>query len=555
MTSGRSLLVALVLGSSTCIACTGVVESNARGPRGAGRDREVGIDVRAVTTAIPRLSVREVDATLADVLGVEGAAARHLPPDPATATSRITGAEEELFDTDALTKTPSQVFVEGLEAMAFEVARDFVADPARVAELAPCAETADVDPSGCLDTLARTVALRLWRRPMESDEAAALVALAMPFVAEADFLFGARLVVQSIVQSPELVYRTEIGTDAGDGLRRLEPYELLARASYFLWGSAPTPALLERVGGIADEGGGLDDATLATLAREMAADPRADEQMRRFHRMWLRYDRMLVTDAALAADMLAESDALLDRALFEDDASWRDLFVSTESFVTPALATHYGLATTPAEPGWVAYDDAQRAGLLTHGSFLSLSSTRTVETLPSRRGAMIARRILCIPILPPPADVDIDDGVEVAPGACKSDAYEAHRSRGACAGCHAVIDGIGFGFERFDGLGRYREVETENASCAIEGTGSMGSETFASPRELTSIVDGSGDLAQCGVEHVVRFAQRHAAASGDRALIARLQGSFEGADHDFRALMIAVVLDPAFRLRREDDAP
>lgn len=542
----RAVRAAIALALATAVGCTGAVDG---GPRGPGDRPTDAIDVRLATTAIPRLSVREVDATLEDVLGVTGAAARHLPPDPATAVSPATGAEDEIFDTEASTKTPSQVFVEGLEALAFEVAETVSADPARLAALAPCASDTAADPAACLGDLASALALGLWHRPIEADERTAVVALATPFVTEGGFLLGARLVIQSIVQSPELAYRVEIGT--GGDLRRLSGYELLARVSYFLWGSAPTPELLGRV---AAAGGELDDATLDSLVREMAADPRADAQMRLFHRMWLRYERMLVTDPALAADMLAESDALVDRALFEDAASWDELFTSTESFVTPALARHYGLASVPTEPAWVAYDDAQRAGLLTQGSFMSLSSTRMVETLPSRRGAMIARRILCIPILPPPADVDIDDGVEVAPGACKSAAYEAHRSSGACSGCHAVIDGIGFGYERFDGLGRYRTVETANPSCPIEGTGQVGVDAFSSPRELATIAMDDGQVARCGVEHVIRFAQRARAASADAALVDRLDRSFEREGHDFRSLMIAVALDPAFRLRREEPA-
>lgn len=506
------------------------------------------LSVREPTSAIPRLSVRELDATLEDVFGIEGAAARHLPPDPATAINTSTRAEDEVFDTELSTKSPSQVFVEGLAALAFEVAGDVAADPSRLGAVEVCAGQARPD-DACLGSFSRALALRLWHRPLELDEESALLARAAPFIEEGGFALGARLVIQSLVQSPELAYRVEIGADAGEGLRRLSGWELLARTSYFLWGSAPSPALLAR---LEESGGAIEDEMLEALAREMAGDPRAEQQMRRFHRMWLRYDRMLVGDSALAADMLVESDALVDRALFEDGAEWRDLFISTQTFVTPALAAHYGLGPRPATPSWLAYDDTQRAGLLSHGSFLSLSSTRMIDTLPSRRGAMIARRLLCIPILPPPPDVDIDNGVEVPPGACKAEAYEAHRSRGSCAGCHSVIDGIGFGLERFDGLGRYRTVETENPTCAIEGVGQFRTESFSSPRELVAIADGSGDLARCGVEQVVRFAHRRVTASSDRALIERLSRRFEDSGQDFRELMIAVVLDPAFRFRREE---
>jgi hypothetical protein len=498
------------------------------------------------TTAIPRLSRREIEAAVSAVFGIEGAAIRNLPDDPGVAVNPATGAEDEVFDTFTITKDPGQVFVEGLESLAFEVARGFGEDTARVEAIAGCAPSGEWDPA-CLERLIANLGLALWRRPLSAAETSALLAAATSFGEEAGHYVAVRLVAQSLLQSPEFAYRSEVGRDAGDGFRRLDNYELVARLSFFLWGTAPSTELLQTAAGPE-----LDDAALEALARTMAADPRADEQMRTFHRLWLRYENLLVSDAALATDMRAESDALLDRVLFGEGARWTTLFTSNETFVTPALATHYGLATVPASADWVPYGDDGRAGLLSHGSFLSLSSTRVTETLPSRRGAMLARRILCQTILPPPPDVDIDDGVEVPPDACKSEAYEAHRSSGsACAGCHQTIDPLGFGFERYDGLGRYREVEEANTSCAIDGAGSFGGTSFSGPREFATVIDESGDATRCGVMQLVRFAHRNPAASSDAALVERLAAAFGESGEDFRELSIAVVLDPAFRYRKE----
>jgi hypothetical protein len=157
---------------------------------------------------------------------------------------------------------------------------------------------------------------------------------------------------------------------------------------------------------------------------------------------------------------------------------------------------------------------------------------------------MLARRILCETILPPPPDVDIDDGVEVAPGACKADAYDAHRSVGACYGCHTTIDGLGFGFERFDGLGRYREVEEANPSCGIEGAGSYEGEAFRGPRGLVDIAEVA--MVDCGVEQLVRFAYRDRGAGTDVALLRRLRRELGDSPIVFRELMRIVVTDPSF---------
>lgn len=501
------------------------------------------LDIPA-TTAIPRLSRREVDATVFEVFGIEGAAERFLPEDPRTVVDPETGVEIETFDTYVGSKDPSVVFIEGLEAMALDVARDFSEDTEGVASIAGCSPSGDWDPT-CLRSLIESLGLRLWRRPLGAEEVDVLLAAATEFGEEGGHAFAVRMVAQSLLQSPEFAYHHELGVDAGDGLRFLDNYELVSRMAFTLWGQGPSVELLEMAGS-AD----FDDETLLAVALETVGDPRAEEQMRSFHELWLRYDELLVTDADLAADMRAESDALVDRVLLDDTARWTSLLTSTETFVTPSLAEHYGLEEIPGSPGWVAYGDDGRAGLLSHGSFLSLSSTQGSETLPSRRGSMLSQRIVCQSVPPPPDDVDIDDGVEVGEDECKIDGYEAHRDAGgACAGCHALIDPLGFGFERYDGLGRYREVEPDKPQCAIEGAGEVAAQPFSGPREFAAVLESEGVAARCAVKQLGRFATRSTTDRDD--LVDRLAESFESDDENFRTLMIAVVTDPTFRYRKE----
>lgn len=497
----------------------------------------------APTTAIPRLSRREVEASVAAVFGVVGAALRDLPADPPTAVNPATLVEEEVFDTLAASKQPSEVFVEGLEALATEVGRDFAADAPRVARLAGCAPAGTGLDAACLGRLIDAVALRLWRRPASAEERDALVALVTPLsqgAGAAAHSVAVRAAVSALIQSPEFVYRVELGAPTRPGLVELSDRELLGRLAAFLWGASPSPELLARTAP-------LDAAALPAVVDAMLDDPRAAEQMRTFHSLWLRYPNLLITDAALATDMRAETEALLSRAL-TPGKPWTTLFDSTQTFVTPRLATHYGLPV-PSTPAWVSVENP-RAGVLSHGSFLSLSATRVNDTLPSRRGAMLARRVLCLTILPPPKDVNVDNGVAVAPGACKRAAYTAHAG-GGCAGCHSIIDGLGFGFEALDGQGRVRAVETDNASCAIDGAGSWGGKPFSGPRAL---VEGSADtITQCAVDQLARFAFRGRTLSS--AALARFVGAFTAAGYDFKALLRAIALDPRFRQRSDEGSP
>jgi hypothetical protein len=496
-------------------------------------------------TAIPRLSRREIELAIVDVFGLPGLAQRALPADPPTAVNPTTLAEEEAFDTLASEKSPSAVFVDGLETLAFEVGRDFSATPASVSRVAGCTPSGTALDASCLTRLVDAVALRLWRRPLTAAERSELIASSSMVATQygsGQHRAAVWAAVTSLVQSPEFAYRVELGVPTTDPkVMRLSDREFLGRLAGFLWGSAPTLQQLSTV-----DSAPLDEAAVATLVDAMLADPRADAQLAAFHRMWLRYDGLLVGDSMLATDMLGESEALLQRALTRGSA-WTTLLESDQTFVTPRLATHYGLAA-PAAPGWVTVP-SPRAGLLTHGAFLSLSSTRVTETLPSRRGAMLARRLLCQSIRPPPNDVDIDNGVMTMPGSCKSDAYQAHRARGsACAGCHAVLDGLGFGFERLDGQGRHRTVESDNAACSIAGTGDVAGRSFSGPRDF--VAQNRAFVTRCAVDHLARFAYR------DRRLAAqhvdRLHDAFTASNHDFRQLVRALVLDPRFRLRVQE---
>ncbi len=502
-------------------------------------------EVETATSAIPRLSRREIERSLFDVFGLRGLATRNLPADPPSSVNPSTLAEEEAFDTLADEKAPSAVFVEGLETLAFEVGRDFVANPASVATLAGCTPSGSGVDATCLGQLVDVVALRLWRRPLTSPERSELLTSATTVATMyggSQHLVAVRAAVTSLVESPEFVYRTELGTPTGDpAVVTLTDRELVGRLAAFLWGSAPTAQQLAVV-----QAAPLDDAALARLVDGLLADPKFDAQLEVFHKMWLRYDGLLISDSALAADMLGESDALLRRALSQG-TPWTRLLDSDQSYLTPRLATHYGL-TAPASTGWVTMP-TPRAGILSHGAFLSLSSTRATETLPSRRGAMLARRVLCQTIRPPPKDVNIDNGVVVAPGSCKAQAYQAHRARGgACTGCHVVLDGLGFGFEQLDGQGRFRTVEPDNAACAIQGVGDVGGTAFSGPKEL--MANNRDLITHCAVDQLGRFAfrDRHLA----RQHVDRFHQAFTASSHDFRQLVRSIALDPRFRLRIQE---
>ena len=90
--------------------------------------------------ATPRLSQREFENIVREIFGIDGLATSRLPPDVA-----------EPFDTDQETKEATNIFVEGIESMAFEVAKLSAQNTTWVEQMAGCAPSAPDDET-CLES-------------------------------------------------------------------------------------------------------------------------------------------------------------------------------------------------------------------------------------------------------------------------------------------------------------------------------------------------------------------------------------------------------------------
>ena len=117
-------------------------------------------------------------------------------------------------------------------------------------------------------------------------------------------------------------------------------------------GSAPDDRLLE----LAKTNALADSAARRAEATRLLADPRARDQVHRFHAMWLGY-RALPGSADLLAAFNTETTALIDKIVFDQPASYLTLFSSGETYVNNLLADQYGLPRPPGGAGWVAYGD------------------------------------------------------------------------------------------------------------------------------------------------------------------------------------------------------
>ena len=315
--------------------------------------------------------------------------------------------------------------------------------------------------------------------------------------------------------------------------------------SFLMWGTIPDDPLLDLAGD-----GSLDDADgIASVAASMLADPRARTQIERFHALWLGFDQ-LPHAPALTTAMRTETSALLMRTIFDEPQAWTNLLTSSETFIDDDLATHYGVAPPGSNtPLWTSVE--RRQGILSHGSFLSMANN-VADTSPTKRGKFIRNRLMCQPGPPlPEDDVMVDEPPDTSLAECKVDQYAQHR-QGACAGCHAMMDPIGFGLERFDREGRYRTHDDGNPNCVIDGDGEIQNVgTFNGPAELSDLLLTTGLVEACAVQQLVQFAMGRPVDKDDDVRISTLTTQFAEGGHLFGELVMTLVTDPSFGFRKE----
>lgn len=489
---------------------------------------------------VRRLTVVEYDNTVDDLLGDETRPGSALLPE-----DRLTP-----FDNDFTIQQASAPLIEGAELLAKEIAQRLIADAPRRTSVVGCLPDEPTDET-CMRSFVQTFGRRALRRPLSAAEVDTLVALGLEFAADDDnFDTGVEVILRVLLQRGEFLYRVERGTPVDDvaGMFRLNDYELATRMSYLLWGTTPDDALLDA----AEDGELGDPQARADRAAQMLTDPRAEAQVDRFHALWMGYSR-LPHPAALSQPMREETAALVQRVVFEDDASWLELFTATETYVDDTLAAHYGLPTPAGGQGWVDYGASGRAGLLSHGAFLSVAANPG-DTSPTKRGLMIRTQLACQVVPDPPPDVNVDEPPDSSEAECKADQYAAHSSVGACKACHDLMDPIGFGLENYDREGAWRDHDEGKPQCTIDGEGEfVGGGTFSGPAELAALLVADGTLQRCAAERLYQYTMGRAALPEDAATVDALRDGFALDNPNFADLMVSIVADDAFGFRLEEE--
>ncbi len=500
-----------------------------------------------VPPILRRLTHSQYNNTVRDLLNDTSRLADQFPPED------FVGG----FRNQYLSQSTSPLLAEAYAAAAEKLARKAFlgGDPHG---LVPCkpASFADV---ACRDKFLKTFGRRAFRRPLQAAELARYQKLfAAEAMASKQFLAGAQVVVEVMLQSPNFLMRSENGLDPS-----LRPYEVASYLSYFLTNTMPDEALLNAAA--AGELGSTEG--FRKQARRLLASPKARESVDEFIAEWLRFDRLSGTvrerrlypqfspELTLA---MTEETRRLAADLIWNNRNFMEFYSSTSTFVNSDLAKLYGVPAPKNEYERVELPATSgRGGVLGQAAFLTMTS-KPAETSITARGLFVREQLMCQEVPQPPPGVDANLPVVTrAKPLTQRERLGVHLSNPGCASCHTLIDPIGYSMEKFDAIGGYREkmkltifpqrFEKEEEPTTVEldldTTGTLAgieNATFSTPRELGKILAATPQCQQCVAKQLFRYmAGRHERPS-DRVVIDRAFQVFRKSGFQFQELMVAL---------------
>ena len=489
----------------------------------------------------------EYQRTIQDLVGISGSFADNLPQE-----ARVAG-----YDNNARVALVTDRHVDEYFAAAEAVAERAVAE--RKSALLPCNPSSDK--AACTRTFVRSFGKRAFRRTLSDAEVEQYAKLMSDTLTGGSFDSGMQLIVTAMLMSPNFLYRSEAGA-AVDGEYRLSAFEAAASLSYLLWGSMPDDTLLDAADQLATAEGRAAQAT------RLLDDPRAKQQMGHFATEWLGTHYLVESfkDPELyprltpnVRQAMGEELTLFINGLVFGGGKFAELYTANYAYMNGPLRDYYRQSgsTTDANFTKQTVADGTRGGLLSLGAVMA-SHAHSNESSPIKRGVFVRERLLCQDLPDPPANVDTTPpGLD--PSKTTRERFAQHTADPACASCHSFIDGIGFGLERYDGAGGYRDTENGQSvddSGELKGPEGFQDATkkpFHGARELAALIAQTQSARDCMVLQYYRYGRGYVEdAERDQCTLTALKSKFAASDGDLKSLLLDYVRDDSFIRRRAE---
>ncbi|MCG5052119.1 MAG: DUF1588 domain-containing protein [Myxococcales bacterium] len=497
----------------------------------------------AVPAAPLRLLTRyEYDRTVQDLLGDTSAPAREFPREPLA----------HGLDNDA---TLLQVAPDNV-ARYFEAA-EFLSRQVMTAADPLVLPSCEGKPASCGREVLAGLAPRVFRRPLRPEEWELLVGLHDTTHAAEGPSVALERGLQLLLQSPQFLYRDELGAAVPNmDYHRLSGHQLATKLSYFLRATTPDATLMaQAASGVLGTSEGIGSAV-----GDILAQPDGLDGLARFLALWLSLDEVATTEKDMAvypefslglAASWRQSLALYIADVLATAPTLKALLTSRVLFADKSMALYLPKGTEGAASSFAQTEvpQGQPGGVLAQPGFLAFKALHDGSS-PIRRGTFVLDKLLCEPVGSPPANVPI---TPPAPSNAKTtrERFEDHKADATCALCHKFIDPVGFVFENFDGMGRWRLEENGIPIDARGGILAAADESLVGPvegpDELIAKLAQSRQVHDCVAREVYRFAVGRPLARADECWFEPIRTRFFDSGGDFKALLAAIATSPGFR--------
>ena len=511
-------------------------------------------DIAPLPPVMSRLSQPEYNNTVRDLFGITSKPADEFPSDT-----------DGQFSNDNATLSVSAFFIEKFDEAALNIATEVVEAAVNGnRSIISC----DVTSANCAQAVINVLGIKVWRRPLSSEESGGLLAL----YNEVQGVTGNRAtsmttMLRAMLLSPNFLYRPEFDQNLmSTDPQPLTAYELASRISYFLWASTPDDQLLSA----AANGSLLNDATIRSEVARMLADPRAGTLLDEFAVNWLDFRDDKFDEHTVDSNLFPEYTDEIEEALKTETRSFLGHIISENrpiseilnagyTFLNEPLANFYGVQGVFGNNfrmyEWPAGSD--RKGLLGHASSLTLHS-KSDSTSPVKRGVWVMDRFLC-DRPPEPTAETIALFPAIPLGLDSRQISETHKeSSPVCFACHAYVDPIGYGLENFNPIGLWRDEYTVN-NRAVDSSAQLPNNggDFSSLTELADILATKGDVSVCSIGYMMTYALGRRSStvyvpgnvSEDYPAVYDIYKKTLDSAHSIHDVFTEIVLSPAFRSR------